>query len=1026
MTDPTLILPDQSCRDQAIQNPSEPMLLVAGAGTGKTRTMVERLVQSVLDGNPIEDQVAITFTVKAAHEIQERLRKALTENTSPNARQALEQLANMRIGTIDKVVQRLLEENSIQAGLAAGFSILSKGETEDHLETWFTDHIDLWRDNANLFESWKALHTLELSTKSVHELLKQIASRVITNGQELSLYDGLADTNALHSELQDEINRLRQEVEAAPEKLIELARLHVTSLQENLDLLQEYPFEEQKTPSSMRTTGGPAAKPLRDAIKSVRDQITKLASAYRFAPIVPLLKVVVADAQAFAGDLTKRGLLDFNRALSLAIHILETSPEALEATRRQISSIMIDEFQDTSPDQIRLAKLLSGEDVPWFVVGDPKQSIYRFRGADLDGFIRFQVESVDEGAHLGVLTSNFRSHRSVLDVVNDVLTTEFDVNSNIGYTPLDAMTKGQDRLTSHAWVIGGQEENAAAAASCEAELAVKSIALAMSQAWQTRTETGVRPIELSDIVILLRSRSKLSQLTDSLTQVGIPFRIEGESDVYGTDEVRALIDILRTLTRNPATDDDDESQIARYAALRSLAVALSLDDLCDPTVRDAAVARIENLKKEVQSLPPYQAMIRVIRAFDLESLACLLPRTRAVINRYRAVIDKALAAESEGIYNLRQFIDLLDAEEKRLTESPDPETDESAVRIMTVHGSKGLEFPMIIVVGFASDSPSKAKIFDCGNQQFAVRIGTKGKAEPIIFDKLSEADRSASDEEVKRLLYVAMTRAEDHLVVSSYHHPQASGLIKRVVSKRNPEAEQIFADFNVEEWQRPAAKSIEVPDTDALLSAWNEVSQSERRTTPTKLAHADDEDAVEVKDAVDVSEDSFSKRPVAKQSSAFGRAVHLAMQSIDFRAPNVEAVSASAAALYGADPERVAAFVSRALETEPVQQAATSPEIWREVYAAVNREDAGNELLEGIFDLVYQIDDQNLGVVDYKTDRIHNQSEAEERMARAYYKQGEAYRELLTKATGLQVPRISFAFLSSTPPIVCEVPQKQK
>ena len=274
MTDQTQILPDQSCRDQAIQNPSKPMLLVAGAGTGKTRTMVERLVQSVLEGNLIQDQVAITFTVKAAHEIQERLRKALAENTSPNAKQALEQLANMRIGTIDKVVQRLLEDNNIQAGLAAGFRILSKGETEDQLETWFKNHISLWRDDANLFDSWKALHTLELSTKSVHELLKQIATKVVTDGQKLSLYDGVADIDELHTELQVEIDRLHEEVESAPEKLIELARLHVTSLQESLDLLQEDPFEEQKTPSSMRTTGGPAAKPLRDAIKSVREQIT--------------------------------------------------------------------------------------------------------------------------------------------------------------------------------------------------------------------------------------------------------------------------------------------------------------------------------------------------------------------------------------------------------------------------------------------------------------------------------------------------------------------------------------------------------------------------------------------------------------------------------------------------------------------------------------------------------------------------------------------------------------------------------
>ena len=221
------------------------MLLVAGAGTGKTRTMVERLVQSVLDGKPIQDQVAITFTVKAAHEIQERLRKALAQSQSPSATEALEQLANMRIGTIDKVVQRLLEENNIQAGLAAGFRILSGSELEDHLETWFKERIDAWRKDPTLLDSWRALHQLEQSTKSVGDLLKQIATRVVTGGQPLSVHDGAAETAQRHTDLQAEVDRLRVEAESAPDNLLEPARLHVISLQQNLDLCRQNPFEER-------------------------------------------------------------------------------------------------------------------------------------------------------------------------------------------------------------------------------------------------------------------------------------------------------------------------------------------------------------------------------------------------------------------------------------------------------------------------------------------------------------------------------------------------------------------------------------------------------------------------------------------------------------------------------------------------------------------------------------------------------------------------------------------------------------
>lgn len=1015
-------LPDQNYRDAAIKGAFRPMLLIAGAGAGKTRTMVERLVQSVRDGAPIQDQVAITFTVKAAHELLERLRATLIVDNTPCAKQALEQLSNMRVGTIDKVVQRLLEENAIAAGLAAGFRILSPTELGDLFEVWFGEHIELWRNDADLIGTWQALHRLEVKGSSIEALLKRIAGHVVRKGRNMEVYDGLSDIGRLLSDLQSEISRLKEESKRAPEKLIEKALENLRVIESNLAVCTSDPFSDLEVTASLRTTGGPSGKALREEIKEVDVQVTRFASACRYTHVVPLLKAVTFDANRFGADLTKRGLLDFDRALALAIRVLETLPEALNATRAQICSVMVDEFQDTSPNQVRLVKLLCGESLPWFVVGDPKQSIYRFRGADLEAFLRFQTEAESAGASVGVLTSNFRSHASILTVVNEVLASEFSEGSDIGYTPLVPMSPGQERIHSRAWIVGGQEPNADVIALREAELAVKTILSSREETWQTRTVDETRPIELSDIAILYRSRSKLEILTSKLTEVKIPYRIEGESDVLDTDEVRAVVNILRTVTRDPQADDAAVIEIARYAALRSLAIAAGLNELADSNILAGYDEHLTGLKSEVQGLSPYQAVAHVIRKFGLASLACHVQRPRLVANRHRALIDKALAAEAEGIYSLRKFVDLLDSEKKGLIESPVPEGDEQAVRLMTVHAAKGLEFPMVIVVGFSSDPKERSTLLDCEEDRFAIRIGTKGQAEPAIFEAQSKRERRADEEEAKRLLYVAMTRAEDHLIVSSYHGRQSSALIKRVAEKRNLDVEAAIEGITITEWANPSAIPIDYRDTSALIAKWRVEPQVDARTTPTKLAHADDENDLDSRDAAEVEENESFLKPAAKQSTAFGRAVHLALQTLDLQGSDVAKVAESAAGLYGADKERLAEFIARALQSNPVKEAAASPEIWREVYAAVIRESNNGELLEGIVDLVYKRSDGTIGIVDYKTDRIYNVEDAQERMARSYQRQGEAYHELLTKATGYQVSRISFVFLATDPPIVCEVP----
>jgi ATP-dependent helicase/nuclease subunit A len=383
--------------------------------------------------------------------------------------------------------------------------------------------------------------------------------------------------------------------------------------------------------------------------------------------------------------------------------------------------------------------------------------------------------------------------------------------------------------------------------------------------------------------------------------------------------------------------------------------------------------------------------------------------------------------ESEGICSVRKFVDILDAGDINLNESPAPEEDELAVRLMTAHSSKGLEFPMVIVTGFAGKPHQVTGPLEnsCGD------LFVKFKdVQPIGFDELSENEKIQEEKEAMRLLYVAMTRAKDHLIVNASTHKFSNKLMKKHIKpKANAEALGKILSYSDQTWPQNE-NTFKCENTFDLLR-WNQVVQAENRTTPTQLAHATDLMAgklfpeeefnnLESIDSQEVTEDGPTMRPTAKEAVHFGRAVHLALQTIDFRNPDLNAVSEIASTLFQSDQDRLKEFVHRALSTLILQEAANSGNnLWREAYVATVRDD--NQLLEGIVDLVYELSDGTLAVADYKTDKVSNQAEADERMERSYKKQGAAYRELLSSATGKEVSTVSFIFLNLNPPYVCEV-----
>ena len=786
---------DKPERDAAVRFPERSRFVEAGAGTGKTTTMVARMVESVRRGIPLDKQVAVTFTVKAAFEIVDRLRKELAKD--PGLAASLQDLSRMRVGTIDSVVQGLLEEYGVEADVAGGFRILGEAEFRSRFNAWFDEALRTWNRRNDLAGAWDCLQEMEFELRDRRRLLRDLALVAVGDGADVraprvedigDLVDGwcmewrpaLADpakTDAKYQQrLSDETTRFDRM----------LATLRAGGIPD------DRPFQ------SLGNLGGQTAKDQRQALTQANKALDQIVGMARYAVIAPLVEAVVEDARAFSRDLFAAGHLRFGFALRAAVDMLASRSDVCESVRAGIGSVYVDEFQDTSPDQVRFMNLLADDGaIPLFLVGDPKQSIYRFRGADVEGYLRERDRGGARGVATGSLTVNFRSAAPVLDTVNRLFSRRFEAPGGPGYQALVAHRETGE--TSHVVRIVRDTDGApphGGIGRC-AEFVVGRIVAALSDRWSVVEKDAVRPIRPSDIAVLYPSRTGLAELRARLSAAGVPYRVEGATDLMATDEVRAVVSVLRAAAAIGHTDSRVR-RLSRGTAWSSLAfgcppeeLALRLDadggkapvsdvavDAEDTEVVDSEeeaasggsvseVGPLRELTGKIRHEPPSRAVAMVMAKRELIGLAGGHPRPRSVVNRLRSLMDRAIAAERDGVVRLADFVAWLDSDPE-WNESPSPETDEDSVRLMTVHASKGLEFPMVCVHGFGSKGAS----FNDNvlvERDGTVRLRWKAPDDQAIespgWTDAADAVRVAEAAERDRLLYVAMTRARDHLLV---------------------------------------------------------------------------------------------------------------------------------------------------------------------------------------------------------------------------------------------------------------------
>jgi ATP-dependent helicase/nuclease subunit A len=827
----TVVDADEDARTFAT-DPEHNVVLEASAGTGKTSVLVSRYVNLLTRGVDPANILAITFTRKAAAEMRERiirqLRRSAEQAIFDRARWMAirDRLADIQISTIDAFCLSLLREFPLEADLDPGFDMADETEVPRLVEAALDRALAICIGRAKR-EPELALVLAQLGLSRTREglayLLERrlvawdVLDRFLARGPAdvtaeiacgravdriIDLFDGL--DGGLQRFLDDgPVDRPRFQLLARDLRSLErcrtappatvrgmLKRIEVHFLTADgkpraTERIRGYRNEDYPTPDRGRRHRAEVQR-LGPAIENIVRGFSRDLNLVLSRAIRRMFSIALAEYRKALND---RSLLDFSDVLQRAVELLGRMDEFSQSRFRlegRYQHVLVDEFQDTSRKQWELVSLLvkawsEGLGVSGhpsiFIVGDRKQSIYRFRDADV-AVLHEAAAFIDrlrpESSGRRSISRSFRAVPQLLAFVNDLFAEiatpasrpddfSYDVRDKF---PIDAAHGFEAPRLGVA--TGGDPDACAAAVAIEIDRVLREETVRDKQ-------TGVsRPAKPGDIGILFRSRASHREFERALEQRGIPTYVYKGLGFFDSDEIKDLSALIRFLA-SPWSDLRTAAFLrSRFVRLSDAGLALlaprlsaAVIDAQRPTALDAlaegdrlaleqARRSVPEWLERVDRTPPADLIEELIRetAYAYELRGPRRAQAWENTKKFRALIRRIQNRGYATLARIADHVDSLSAgdESNAVLEALD------SVNLMTVHASKGLEFPIVFVVNFSKGASGIPR---------PVRVSDEDVAVGSFVSETDELERAREREETKRLLYVALTRARDRLYVAS-------------------------------------------------------------------------------------------------------------------------------------------------------------------------------------------------------------------------------------------------------------------
>ena len=1104
----TGILPDAVDRERAATTFDCNVVVTAGAGTGKTRLLVERLMHLLMREPEIKltDVVALTFTNKAAAEIRLRLRERLEayvaaridsaaetggeiqlevrsfmeryhlSKTQLNRRavDALRRLERSEIGTIHSFAATLLRLYPMQSGVDPQF-VEDDGR---RFEIIFDGLWTVWLDeelsrSSSQPELWKrALRRVGL--RDIRRLAFSLCSESVDLSRVAEAGDGATPLLAWLQTLEQNAAAL---LARHPED-----RTNEKQLRGGRDVLQKFlrsgsaGLAEVKVDDAFRGSFNRKLRGWGEEDSEVAREIIRVAKALLevdddFTRSVAAL--LLPFAERFRKAYAAAGLVSFDGLLTRARSLVRDHPRVREQLKRRFKAILIDEFQDTDPVQYEIILYLAEEtgrsadtwkDVRLergkiFVVGDPKQSIYAFRRADIEAYLDVVEKKIK--AQDGIecrLTTNFRSHGKILDVVNGVF--ERLIRPKDGLQPLyvgiepapGEETEGAPfRKVAIRRVAGGEgKTDNERARRLEAENLARWLDEEVLGKAEIIDSGQPRLVRSGDVALLFRKLTDIHYYIEPLRRRGLRYVVEGERHFYAVQEVIDTVNLLRAVDnphdklalvgvlRSPLGGLTD-AEIYELSRRRLLDYTSPIDLLTPENVREL-YAILVRLNREVRGLPVGEAVARVFESAPVRLLAAAaLHGEQAVANLEKLRLQAEIMGR-EPLSSFKSVIARLESSVLRVdeeTESALAEENLDAIRLLSIHKSKGLEFPVVVLAGSHSVPNQGGDRESCVLQDWStglagLRVG-RWRSLPAVF--IAEKARRREREEQKRVLYVAMTRAREHLTIScaaTDRPPRASylglltetlgddigGMDRRLIPAGAGAIELQPVDESLQPPVRARPRDSAAPAVDwhVYAATWTRRADKMRAAreqplflSPTLLKQRE----AELTEAIFEKE----KLALAELPLRIGELAHRFLEYWDFsRAP--EQFEAEVAPFLDrwltgrwkanrAEIERELREILGAFFPSPAYRGLAAARILgREVPLLLHWEDAA--VMEGVIDLLYEKDGR-IFIADYKSDRVEHDQLAE--TVSRYHHQVAIYSEAVRRTLNKDVAGFKLIFL---------------
>ncbi len=848
-------LKDDGARRAAISDHDRSILLEAGAGSGKTAVMAGRIAAMLAEGVSPRSIAAVTFTELAASELLSRvrgfvadlsagtvateLRVALPDGLSPAHRDNLAAAAaaidEMTCSTIHGFCQRLIKPYPAEADIDPGAGIMDRGQADliflEIVDGWMRERLSAGQGGLlaemvleSPVETVALIHKVAehlrrrptLSAPSASPPAGHIAAFRQAAADFAGFMDGAEVAEPETAAIVERLAGMAAALADAPGPATPAGLVRLLALRPHPDLrtkagaLASY-RKKGKWIAAARQAGLARAEGerLNDAAEAryaaCRDAWAALGQAAAGHALAALIEEARPILQRYRDHKRASALLDFDDLIFAARDLLRGHDAVRRALGERFAHVLVDEFQDTDPLQAEIFWRLCGEPVDddddWtrfrirpgalFLVGDPKQAIYRFRGADVGAYVQARdAFRAQDPASLLSISTNFRSCASILAFVNERFEAALSADGQPGFAALDPFHDDRGDPCVAALDIAVADESGRASAERKRDAEAGAVAelcarLIESRPVIDRGSGAERPCRPGDIALLAPTGTELWRYEEALERLGIPVATQAGKGLFRRQEIQDLIALTRVLA-------DRRDTLALGALLRGPLVGLTEEDLLDivwdlprPEERPDRIPRLDlgtdpavishplarNVIERLQSLSrrgngttPHELLSQAVDVMRVRPL--LLQRHRGQAERALANVDLYLSLSAGyAVRGLRAFADAMAAawsDEARAVEGR-PDAQEESVALFTMHAAKGLEWPIVIPVNTMTGvmAPERA-LTDRKTETFHCPVlGVS----PEGGEAARDAERDELDRERIRLWYVAATRARDLLVL---------------------------------------------------------------------------------------------------------------------------------------------------------------------------------------------------------------------------------------------------------------------